>query len=157
MGGNPFIISVKDNTNIAEYNIWSGSDYLNNTTGINGGHTNKVSSSSDFSTKGNKSFKINFDETSFLYINFIGIDVVPDETYNISMKVYNNSGQSMKLNLIELNNSHSQSVTVDSSDSVQTISITNFVATSTGQLKVQVNNNTQIATVYIDDITLVKV
>ena len=117
-----------------------------------------MSSSSDFSTKGNKSFKINFDGTeTFLFINFIGIDVVPDETYSSSIKVYNNSGVSVKFQFIEVANGHIQSVTIDSSDSVQTISITNFVIQATGKLKVQVNNNNHVGIVYVDEIILEKV
>lgn len=63
----------------------------------------------------------------------------------------------MKLQLIEINGSYNQSVTINSSDSFQTISITNFVTQSTGQLKVQLNNNAHVAVVYVDEIILEKV
>ena len=47
--------------------------------------------------------------------------------------------------------------TKDSSDSVQTMSITNFVTQATGKLKVQVNNNNHVGIVYVDEIILEKV
>lgn len=143
--------------NLAEFNIWSGTDYLNNTTGINGGHIQKLSSSSDFSANGNKSFKISFDENGFLYINFIGMNVVPDESYSASIKVYNNSDKAFLFRLIETTNTHFKDVQISSMDSIQTVMIENFTTTSTGPFRLQLNNNNgNIGVIYVDEIILIK-
>ena len=124
---------------------------------MNGGHIQKLSSSSDFSANGNKSFKINFDESGFLYINFIEITVVPDESYSASIKVYNNSDKPFVFRLIETANTHFNDVQISSMDSIQTIIINNFTTTSTGPFRLQLNNNNgNMGIIYVDEIILIK-
>ena len=124
---------------------------------MNGGHIQKLSSSSDFSANGNKSFKINFDESGFLYINFIGITVVPDESYSASIKVYSNSDKPFVFRLIETANTHFNDVQISSMDSIQTVMINNFTTNSTGPFKLQLNNNNgNIGVIYVDEIILIK-
>ena len=148
---------VKDKDNLAEFNIWSGTDYLNNTDGVHSGHIQKLSSSSDFSVNGNNSFKINFDETGFLYINFININVVPDESYSASIKVYTNNNKPFVFRLIEPLNTHVKDVQISSMDSIQTVMINNFTTNTTGSLRLQVNNNNgSIGVIYVDEIILIK-
>ena len=64
--------SIKDNENLATHNIWSGGDYLNNTTGL--WVINGVSeASSEYQYNGDKSFKMTT-ITAPLQMNVIKID-----------------------------------------------------------------------------------
>lgn len=93
---------------------------------------------------------------NFKYLNFISQSVEIDYVYSASIKILNNSGKSVTLRMIETTNSHLSDVNVNSSESVQTINLSNFTCNTSGLLKLQINSSNE-SMVYIDEICLKKV
>lgn len=61
----------------------------------------------------------------------------------------------MKLRLIETTNIHYTETTINSMNSIQTITAS-ITTTSTGLLKLQVNNTSHVGIIYVDDVILIK-
>lgn len=135
------------------YNVWAGGEYSNNTSGLST-VADWVTVSSDFSANGDKSFKVDFQSSTFNTFEISRTSVEADETYSASFKILNNSGKSITLRLLHIEQSQQTETVIPSSDTVQTI--TSTVNTSdSGTLSFRLVS-ANLLTFYIDDLNLVK-
>ena len=95
-------VFVKDTNNLLDYNVWSGGEYENNTTGLYRINTNTtIISSNEQSHIGEQSFKINVinDSTASLIIDRRTFEAGTSITYNFYM---NCVAGSLTLRILEL-------------------------------------------------------
>ena len=143
-------VFVKDNNNLLDYNVWSGTDYQDNI-GTIAGHKTLVTSSNDYSTNGEKSFKITFTGNSFEYINFQTITGIVNKTYTGHIKVLNIGGP-CTFRLINRDTNQHVDVTIPSSNNSQVLT-NNIKLNDNGLLLLQINS-TQNTVIYVDDMVL---
>lgn len=146
--------SVKDKDNLASVNQWSGGDYNNNTAGLSGTLTAEVSS--DYSTNGDKSFKITSSGSDYAYCGLFtsSSQFSNGDSVTGSIKILNNSGSSVTLRLLQIEGNAYQNVTVPSSDTIQTVSVSHtLTADSSVSLRIV---SYALITVYVDDICFIK-
>ena len=149
------IISVKDNTNLLPYDLWSGQEY-NNTTQWNNENTGaKIQTNNEFSTIGEQSIKYNHsnDEWDWGYTIIYPISASSD--YTFSFDIYNPQGTVMIRLANDSRINTLTQVSVPSSDKIQHVSLNcTTPASITSLYIVFFTNNSPIF--YFDNLVLVK-
>lgn len=133
-------------------NLWSGGDYLHNTTGIISSPNRDVSISSDWSSQGDESFLWESDST-ITDLFRLSAGSYDEGTYILKMDVYS---PTVSVNIIFFNSSNIQSrVTVPKSDEVTPVELT-LTPNNTSYLscRVSVSDGTKF---YCDNIHIIPV
>lgn len=131
-------------------NLWSGGDYLHDTTGVFSSSNREISVSSDWSSKGNESFLWESDSTVTDLFR-IPAGSYDEGTYILKMDVYS---PTVSVNIIFFNSSDIQSrVTVPKSDEITPVELT-LTPNNTNYLscRVSASNGTKF---YCDNICIV--
>ena len=119
--------SVKDKLNLYSYNVWSGGEYDNTLTEIVFHTGQDVTITDEYSTNGNKSFKIVKinNEPSYFAIDCKQLQINPNQiititadiklvqgTCNIQQRLYDSSNIQINVSYIAVNQPSEQSITM---------------------------------------------
>jgi hypothetical protein len=132
--------------------VWSGADYNNPPEDLTYSSGVQYGRSGGYHINGDYSLRVIFGGSAWAWINICSTDNVENETFNIRLKMYNNS-QPVTVRLIEVPN-HFVDTVVPVSDRIQTINMS-LTTNSESQVKLQINTSNE-STVYIDDVIVRK-
>lgn len=143
--------NVKDKTNLLSYNLWSGGDYLKNTTGhgnINEGIS--VELSSNYKSNGEYSFKYTSSLNQYQGVSSPQI-ILPDNTSKatLSLTVLNLTGGNIEIRLIQ---NDYKTISVPPSETSQEITLEKDVTNTSIQI-IFIFRSANI-TAYIDSMRL---
>lgn len=146
---------MKDTTNLLDYNVWAGTDYLNNTKGFNKNTMNKIEVSNTFSSIGENSLKVISTDNTTKNVRIVEIEgCQSSETYTITLDIINKTSSSAKLRLFQNEGSYYQEVYIPISDNLQTITLS-LAMTQNSNLRAMVLLY-ESCYVYLDNIQLFK-
>lgn len=111
-------------------------------------------SSTDYSVIGERSIKITSNNSDYTYINLPNITGENGDSFTGSMKVLNNTGQSISLRLVQNEGGTYTSVTIPSSADFQSVSISNTLTADSGIYLKLITYASGV--LYIDSISLIK-
>lgn len=147
--GDDIRMFVKDKNNIIpDNNVWSGTDVLKSVSGFN--RLNIISSSTDWSSIGERSFKLTrVTEEYSGYTSEYGFEL-PTGDYQFTVKVYSpNANGAIRLLIGESDN---MAITYTASDTVQTIS---FTLSDNNIRGIRLSVDTSLQSSYFDDFVIV--
>lgn len=146
-------MSIKDKTNLINYNIWSGTDYLKNTTGTYASPTIQLSSSTDWSYNSDRSLKITGTTASYA-VTTLGeiLDIEKAAQMTGTIHILNNSSFNAQLRFHEVEENMYNTVEIPSNSKPQEISVTRTKTSNskTVQLLLILRNP---SSVYVDDVS----
>ena len=146
---------MKDTTNLLDYNVWAGTDYLNNTSGFNKNTMNKIEVSNTFSSIGENSLKVISTDNTSKNVRIVEIEGCQSgETYTIILDIINKTSSSAKLRLYQNEGPYYQEVSIPISDNLQTITLS-LSMTRNSNLRAMVLLS-ESCYVYLDNIQLFK-
>ena len=146
---------MKDTTNLLGYNVWAGTDYLNNTSGFNKNTMNKIEVSNTFSSIGENSLKVISTDNTSKNVRIVEIEGCQSgETYTIILDIINKTSSSAKLRLYQNEGPYYQEVSIPISDNLQTITLS-LSMTRNSNLRAMVLLS-ESCYVYLDNIQLFK-
>ena len=142
---------VKDTNNLYNYNVWSCTEYNNNTEGFDKSSDNvQLIPSNDFSSIGENSLKITCAQANeFMELQKI-TGLTEGKIFTISLVIYNPS-VSVRCRLKSDNNSNITTITVPSSDISKNVSVTGVIPVSYGNMGLRMFID-GIGSVYVDNI-----
>lgn len=138
---------IKDTGNLADYYVWSGGDYPTPTSLSN--LSVPYNSSKEYIILNDSSLKIYFDGSEWRWINIITTQSSENETYITHLKIYNNSGYTITVRLIDPPSNFIDCI-VPSNNHIQNVSLTKETNSNNG-IKVQINTSNE-AIIFIDDV-----
>ena len=137
---------VKDKSNLLDYNLWSGTDYLKNITGF----TKHPTSSTEWSVNGERSLKLT--RTSDQYNDYTTewFQSIPTGNYLVTLKLYapNTNGQAS----LFVGANESIHVGYSKSNTVQNISIS---VTDNNIIGMRISVYSSLESVYLDDLSVI--
>lgn len=140
---------MKDTSNLLSYNLWSGSEYSEDTSEIiPNGLT--ITPSSEFATIGEKSFKITRTGTNNYLTIYITNLLTNNKTYTVYIDVYSPTSTG---SIILRDGAGTNSISYSAINSVQTVSLSKQFSTSSN-CSIQLICST--GPVFIDNIRLVE-
>ena len=146
-------LSIKDKSNLINYNIWSGTDYLKNTTGTSTSPTIQLSSSTDWSYNSDRSLKITGTVESYA-VTVLGeiLDIETDAQMTGTIHILNNSSFNAQLRFHEVEGNVYNTVEIPSNPNSQEITVTRTKTSNakTVQLNLILRNP---SSVYVDDVS----
>ena len=136
---------VKDKTNLVPHNVWTGTDYLSNTTGFS---NECIESSTDWSYNGTRSLKLTRVQESYAYYTTQFSVDLPKNDYIFTFRLYspNTTGQ-----ILLLSNEGNKTLNYNSNANVQLITLSVTNQSIVGVRFVNWSPNTSC---YIDEITI---
>ena len=143
---------VKDKNNLVNHNIWSGTDYLKNTSGIVTSPTITKSSTTEWSSNSERSLKLEGSVESYAAASLeelTGLEIGAELTATVS--VLNNHSSNAQLRFMELEGNEFNSVEIPSSSDVQEISISRTKSTDSATVQLLLVLRNPI-TVYVDNV-----
>ena len=141
---------MKDNNNLYNYNVWSGTEYNNNTDDFNKTDNIQLTPSNDFSSIGENSLKITCVQANeFMELQKI-TGLTEGKTFTISLVMYNPT-VSVRCRLKSDNNSNITTITVPPSDNSKHVSVTGVIPVNYGNMGLRMFID-GIGSVYVDNI-----
>ena len=141
---------MKDNNNLYNYNVWSGTEYNNNTDDFDKTYNIQLTPSNDFSSIGENSLKITCAQANeFMELQKI-TGLTEGKTFTISLFMYNPT-VSVRCRLKSDNNSNITTITVPPSDNSKHVSVTGVIPVNYGNMGLRMFID-GIGSVYVDNI-----
>lgn len=152
-------IYIKDNKNIFSYNVWSGTEYLNNNKGFLSGKGQLLETSSDWSFYGKKSLKITKVSDSALWTDFQTKGLVDGDFIRAYASIYSQNVVCTAFFVYTLNNGKQSfhNGTKIFKNSIETISLNDVVPKDTKNVALRIVIRGEIGdSVYVDNLSIVK-
>jgi len=141
---------VKDTNNLYNYNVWSCTEYNNNTDDFDKTENIQLIPSNDFSSIGENSLKITCAQANeFMELQKI-TGLTEGKTFTISLVMYNPT-VSVRCRLKSDNNSNITTITVPPSDNSKHVSVTGVIPVNYGNMGLRMFID-GIGSVYVDNI-----
>lgn len=141
---------MKDTNNLYNYNVWSCTEYNNNTDDFDKTDNIQLIPSNDFSSIGENSLKITCAQANeFMELQKI-TGLTDGKTFTISLVMYNPT-VSVRCRLKSDNNSNITTTTVPPSDNSKKISVTGVIPVNYGNMGLRMFID-GIGSVYVDNI-----
>lgn len=141
---------MKDTNNLYNYNVWSCTEYNNNTEGFTANTYVQLTPSNDFASIGENSLKITCtQEYDFIELQKIN-GLTEGKTFTISLVIHNPT-VSVRCRLKSDNNSNITTITVPSSDISKHVSVTGVIPVNYGNMGLRMFID-GIGSVYVDNI-----
>lgn len=129
-----FKIFVKEEDNLLDWNLWSGSDFNGNIKGFDKFQVKSIESTEDWAEVGNKSIKVVCDgKKNYQALTLEGCDVSIGDLINASVTVYNPNGDVI-VRLYEYSSKSFNNVTVVKSDAPTRVTISKIAKSNRMQL-----------------------
>lgn len=141
---------MKDTNNLYNYNVWSCTEYNNNTDDFDKTENIQLIPSNDFSSIGENSLKITCAQANeFMELQKI-TGLTEGKTFTISLVMYNPT-VSVRCRLKSDNNSNITTITVPPSDNSKHVSVTGVIPVNYGNMGLRMFID-GIGSVYVDNI-----
>lgn len=148
---------IKDKENLFIHNIWSGTDHLKTTTGFTTGANATMDTSTDWSTNGERSFKLTRNQTTSSWGRAHYPEPIKNQQINSTCTIKTGTGN-VTIYLLELSEDssiiNSSQVTVPS-NTTQKIELSLTTTETNMRIATQFSPSGNIGQIiYVDDITL---
>lgn len=144
---------MKDTNNLLDYNVWSGTDYTENTSGINKNTISRIESTNQYAKIGEHSLKIINEDTtgSSKSVRPFTIPCSANTNYTLSLDILNKSIYTVTVRLYYSETNYTQ-IVVNPSYNMQTVNLSHTVPHD-GNLICMIILNRQF-TIFVDNMEL---